>query len=122
MKRLILTVLAVVCAASAAAKAADSPPPGLACPQRTLVVFKSGPRADQAAALFSAHLAFTLSHLRAGDLLAAGPFSGVDGGVMIFRGKDWSAVERILAGEPFTKGGVFAIDRHVVWSACELAR
>jgi uncharacterized protein YciI len=122
VKSLIPTVLAVVCAVSTAAKAADWPPPGLTCPQRTLVVFKPGLKSDQAAALYSAHLDFIISHLRAGDILTAGPFSEAEGGVMIFRNKDWSAVEQLLVGEPFTKGGVFAIDRHVVWNACELAK
>src|SRR5476649_8434 len=116
MKLLISTILAVVCAVSTAAKAADWPPPGLTCPQLTLVVFKSGLKSDQATALYSAHLDFIISHLRAGDILTAGPFSEAEGGVMIFRNKDWSAVEQILVGEPFTKSGVFAIDRHVVWN------
>ena len=122
MRTLVLTVLAVFCAASTAVKAADWPPPGLTCPQRTVVVFKSGPNPDQVASLYSAHLAFIISHLRAGTLLSAGPFSEAEGGVMIFRNKDWNAIEQILVGEPFTKGGVFAIARHMVWNACELAK
>jgi uncharacterized protein YciI len=122
MKLLVSTVLAVVCATSTAAKAADWPPLGLTCPQRTLVVFNSGSKPDQATVLYSVHLAFISSHLRAGDILTAGPFSEAEGGAIIFRNKDWSAVEQILVGEPFTKGGVFAIARHVVWNACELAK
>src|ERR1017187_10366039 len=120
MKLLISTVLAVVCVASTAAKAAGWPPPGLTCSQRTLVVFKTGPKPDQAPTLYSAHLAFIVSHLRTGDILTAGPFNEAEGGAIIFRNNDWSAVEQILAGEPFTNVGVLAIARHVVWYACEL--
>ncbi len=41
---------------------------------------------------------------------------------MIFRSNDWNAIDKLLVGEPFTKGGVFAIARHVVWNACALAK
>jgi uncharacterized protein YciI len=122
MRLLTLTFLAISCATATVVKAADGFPPGLTCPERTVVIFRSGPNPDQAASLFHAHLAFTISQLRAGTLLSAGPFSGAEGGVMIFRDKDWNAVQRILVDEPFTKGGVFVIDRHRVWNACELAR
>jgi uncharacterized protein YciI len=122
MRLLTLTILAVFCAASAGVKAADRSPPGLTCPQRTVVIFQAGPNSDQAASLFPAHLAFTISHLRAGTLLSAGPFSEAEGGVMIFRSDDWDIVEKVLIDEPFTKGGVFAIARHIVWNACELAK
>ena len=117
-----LVVIAALCATSTAVKGVGRSPPGLTCFQRTVVVFKPGPNPGRAASLFSAHLSFTVSNLRAGTLISAGPFSEAKGGAMIFRKKDWTAIERILNREPFTKGGVFAIDRHFVWDACQLAK
>jgi uncharacterized protein YciI len=122
MRLLILIAVAFTCTLSAPMNAAADSPPGLACSQRTIVVFKNGQNPERAGSLFSAHLAFTISQLRAGTLISAGPFDGVEGGAMIFRDSDWHVVEHLLRDEPFTKGGVFAIDRHMVWNACELAK
>jgi len=99
------------------------PPPGMQCPQRTLVLFERGPHWEKAAQIAPQHLAYVLQQMKSGKILAGGPMEGVQpSAAMLFAASDWSQVDAILNDEPFTREGVLKIASHDVWNACEAAR
>jgi uncharacterized protein YciI len=98
------------------------PPPGLRCPERTLVIFEHGPNWEKAAEFREPHLAYLLAQMKSGKVVSAGPVEGGQRAAMLFASKDWSDVEPILKDEPFTHEGVIRISEHVVWSACEVEK
>jgi uncharacterized protein YciI len=101
----------------------SSPPPGMQCPQRTLVLFEPGPNWEKAGQFAPRHLAFVLQQLKAGRILSAGPLEGTPpGAAMLLASGDWSQVDALLNEEPFTREGVLKIARHDVWNACEAAK
>jgi len=95
------------------------PPAGMRCPERTLVLFESGPNWDKARQFSAGHLAYVLQQMKSGKVLSAGPMEGAQRAAMLFASKDWSEVEAILKDEPFTREGVLQMTEHVVWNACE---
>jgi uncharacterized protein YciI len=99
------------------------PPPGMRCPQRTLVLFERGPNWEKAATVAPRHLAYILEQMKAGKVLSGGPLEGVQpAAAMLFAVSDWSQVQAILNDEPFTHEGVLKIASHDAWNACEAAR
>jgi uncharacterized protein YciI len=102
----------------------NSPPPGMQCPQRTLVLFERGPHWDKAAQVAPRHLAYVLQQMKSGKILSAGPTEAgaQPAAAMVFAAGDWSLVQAILGVEPFTHEGVLKIASHNVWSACEAAQ
>ena len=98
------------------------PPPGMQCPERTLVITEvqqanNGKIND----FYDEHLAYMLPLLKAGKVLSLGPTA--DGrGVIVFATKDWSEAEAIMKKEPFTREGVMKIVSHTVWNACEAVK
>jgi uncharacterized protein YciI len=54
------------------------------------------------------HRVYLREQVDAGKLLLAGPFDDESGGMLIFEATDQADVQAIMAGDPFTTGGVFA--------------
>ena len=102
------------------------PPPGMQCPQRTLVLFQRGPNWEKLPMLRDVaqkHLAYILQQMKSGKILSGGPMEGVQpAAAMLFAAGDWSQVEAILNDEPYTHEGVLKIASHDVWNACEAAK
>ena len=95
-------------------------PPGMRCPQRTLVIFEPGPNAEKAREIFPQHASYMLQQMKSGKILAAGPMTG-DQAAALFNVTRWDEVAGILKDEPFVRNGVLKIARHDVWNACEAA-
>jgi len=116
MRKLLFLVAAVALAQR------PWPPPGLQCPERTMLLTEL----DQANAakmntVYDEHLAFLLPLLKSGKIISAGPTD--DGrGVLVLGTKDWAEVDAIMKKEPFTREGVMKIVSHTVWNACEAAK
>lgn len=98
------------------------PPPGMSCPQRTLVTFDEGPNSDKAQGLFQQHIAYLSGQMKAGKVISAGPLAVGHSALMLFATKDWDEIQDILKNEPFTQAGVIKVVRHDVWNACEVAK
>jgi len=99
------------------------PPPGMQCPQRTLVLFERGPNWEKGPQIGPRHIAYVLQQMKAGKIISGGPMTGIrPAAAMVFGGSDWSQVEAILNDEPFTHEGVLKIASHDVWSACEAVK
>jgi uncharacterized protein YciI len=116
MRKLLFLVAAVALAQR------PWPPPGLQCPQRTLVITDiNQENASKINEFYDEHLAFLGPLLRSGKILSAGPTD--DGrGLLVFESKDWAEVEALMKKEPFTREGVMKIVSHTVWQACEAAK
>ncbi len=98
------------------------PPPGLSCPQRTVVTFEEGPNPEKAQQLFQQHVAYLSAQMKAGKVVSAGPMAAGHSALIIFATTDWDEVQEILKNEPYTQAGVMKVVRHEVWNACELAK
>ena len=99
------------------------PPPGMQCPQRTLVQFERGPNWANAGKVAPQHLAFMLQQMKSGKVLSSGPIEGLPpAAAMVAASGDWNLVEGILKVEPFTHEGVLKVVSHSVWNACEAAK
>jgi uncharacterized protein YciI len=99
------------------------PPPGMQCPQRTLVLFERGPNWEKAPKIAQKHVAYILQQMKSGNILSSGPLKGAQpAAAMLLAAGDWSQVEAILNSEPYTHEGVLKIASHDVWNACEAAK
>jgi uncharacterized protein YciI len=116
MRKLLFLVAAVALAQR------PWPPPGMRCPERTLVITDLvQANASKINEFYDEHIAFLVPLLKSGKIISAGPTD--DGrGVLLFGTKDWTEVEAILKKEPFTREGVMKIVSHSVWKACEAAK
>ncbi|MBS1605404.1 MAG: hypothetical protein JST42_22260 [Bacteroidetes bacterium] len=61
-------------------------------------------------AMMEKHVAFLDKHFAAGDFLVSGRKVPRTGGIIIARGKDRAAVERIMKQDPFRKGKLASVD------------
>ena len=117
MRKLLLLVVAAVAFAQRA-----FPPPGMRCPERTLVIFDVVmENAGKADAVYDEHIAFLRTHMKSGSIVSGGPTT--DGhGVILFSGAKWAEIEELLKKEPFARDGVMKVAGHHVWRACELEK
>ena len=99
----------------------QGPPPGMRCPQRTLVLFERGPNWEKAHEVVPRHFSYMLQQMKSGKVLSAGPMADTRTAAAVFASSDWAEVDAILKDEPFTHEGVLTISRHDVWNACEAA-
>lgn len=108
-------------AAFVAAAQRPWPPPGMRCPERTLVLFKSDPASvSKMNQFYDEHVSYMLPLMKSGKIISAGPTN--DGGaVVILATRDWAEAEALLNKEPFTREGITRIASHTVWNACEAA-
>jgi uncharacterized protein YciI len=113
MRKLLFLVAAVAFAQR------PFPPPGMKCPERTVVYIKiaDSSKIDQ---FYDEHLAFLLPLMKSGKILSAGPTDD-GGGVVIYNTTDWTEVESMMKKEPFAREGVTKVVSHTVWRACEAA-
>jgi uncharacterized protein YciI len=121
----IVTALAL---AALAQQKERRPPPGLRCPQRTLVLFNVDWNAFKPD-MFSEHSAYLLTQMKAGKIVSAGaldvaltpPASNKvpNGAAVIYTSMNWSEVEEIIKQDPYYRAGVATIASHNVWNACE---
>lgn len=98
------------------------PPPGMSCPQRTLVMFDEGPNSDKGPQLFQQHVSYLLDQMKSGKIISAGPMAAGHSALIIFATKDWDEIQNILQSEPYTQAGVIKIAHHDLWNACEIAK
>jgi len=117
MRKLLLLVVAAVALAQRA-----FPPPGMRCPERTLVIFDVVmENAGKADAVYDEHIAFLRTHMKSGAIVSGGPTT--DGhGVILFSGAKWAEIEELLKKEPFARDGVMKVAGHHVWRACEVEK
>ncbi|MGA2113326.1 MAG: YciI family protein [Bryobacteraceae bacterium] len=98
------------------------PPPGMRCPQRTLVFFEFAASAAKSADFQKEHFAYVLELLKSGKVISAGPMSDGRSAAMLFATKDWDEAEALIRKEPFNREGVLKVTSHSVWTACEASR
>jgi uncharacterized protein YciI len=120
MRKFVLGLL-LLCAAVALAQR-PWPPPGMKCPERTLVLYdlveEKTPLIDK---FYDEHLASLAQLMKEGKVVSAGPTED-SRGVLIFNGTNWKEIEGILKQEPFTREGILKMTSHTVWRACEAAK
>jgi hypothetical protein len=93
-------------------------PPGMRCRDRTLVLYEiQAANAGKISGLFDEHLAYSLKHLRAGDVVRLGISDS--GAAAVFTNTQWSEVEAIINQDPYIREGVAVVASHTVWHACE---
>jgi uncharacterized protein YciI len=104
------------------------PPPGLRCPERTLVLFDVDWNAFKKD-MFNEHSAYLLKQMKAGKIVSAGaldialtpPASNKvpNGAAVIYTSTNWSEVEETIKQDPYYRAGVATVAIHKVWTACE---
>ena len=119
--RKLLFVLPILVAAAALAQR-PWPPPGMQCPERTVVIYdivqNKMPLIDK---FYDEHIANLAALMKEGKIASSGPTE--DGrGILIFNGTNWAEIEGILKKEPFTREGIVKMASHTVWRACEPAK
>ena len=127
MRRMVFITAALALSALAQQKE-RLPPPGLRCPQKTLVLFNvdwSAFKPD----MFNEHSAYLLTQMKAGKMVSAGaldvaltpPASNKvpNGAAAIYTSTNWSEVEEIIKQDPYYRAGVATVASHNVWAACE---
>lgn len=116
MRKLLFLVAAVALAQR------PWPPPGMQCPQRTVVITEvQQANAAKINDFYDEHLAYIVPLMKAGKVLSAGPTDD-NRGVIMFSTTDWSEAEAIMKKEPFTREGIMKIMSHTVWNACEAGK
>ena len=97
------------------------PPPGMRCPERTLVLCELSENAANQAKLAQEHLSYMLGLMKSGKIITAGPMSDHRTAAIVFASKDWSEVEQLLDNEPFHREHMLKVTSHGIWTACEAA-
>ena len=93
-------------------------PPGMRCPNRTLVLYEiQAANAGKMSGLFKEHLAYSLKHLRAGNIVNLGISD--TGAAAVFTSTEWPEVEAIINQDPYIREQVAVVASHTVWHACE---
>ena len=95
------------------------PPPGMRCPQRTLVLSELGENAANSARFQAEHFDYMRALMKSGKVIAAGPMTDNHTAAIVLATKDWAEAEEILNKEPFHREGVLKVVQHMVWNACE---
>jgi hypothetical protein len=96
-------------------------PAGMRCPDRTLVLYEiQAAHAGNMSGLFKEHLAYSLKHLRAGNIVNLG-ISDI-GAAAVFTSTEWPEVEAIINQDPYIREHVAVVVSHTVWHACEAER
>src|SRR5215831_20935402 len=124
MRRMVF-ILGALALAALPQQRVRRPPPGLRCPQRTLVLYNVDWSAFKPA-MANEHAAYLVTQMKAGKIVSAGameiepPASGKvpNGAAATFTSTNWSEVEEIIKQDPYY-GGVATIASHNVWNACE---
>jgi uncharacterized protein YciI len=98
----------------------QSSPPGMRCPQRTLILSESGENAPNIARFQAEHFAYMRELMKSGKVITAGPTTDNHTAVIVLATKEWAEAENILKKEPFHREGVLKMVKHMVWNACEL--
>jgi hypothetical protein len=88
------------------------------CPDRTLVLYRiQAANAGKMNGLFKEHLAYSLKHLKAGDIVNLGISD--DGAAAVFTSINWPEVEAVINQDPYVREGVAVVASHTVWHACK---
>ncbi len=111
MRKLLFLVAAVALAQR------PWPPPGLQCPERTLVITDIQQDPSRINEFYDQHLAYIRPLMKSGKIISAGP-TGDGRGVILFGTADWAEAEAIMKNEPFTREGIMKIASHTTWRAC----
>ena len=118
MRRIGWIIPLVLFVAVALAQRSWPTPPGMRCPDRTLVLYEiQAANAGKMNGLFNEHLAYSLKHLRARDIVNLGISD--TGAAAVFASTNWSEVDAIINQDPYIREGVAVVASHTVWHACE---
>ena len=90
------------------------------CHARTLALFVPGPNWQKHDELTPAHLNYMGQQMKAGKIIAAGPFAGNQGAAVVFASDKWEDVQAILNDDPLTHEGVIKVSEHNTWTACQV--
>jgi uncharacterized protein YciI len=96
-------------------------PPGMRCPERTLVFSEFGENAANAGQFRDEHLTYMAGLMKSGKVILAGPMDDHQSAAILFASKDWSEVDELLKKEPFHREHVLKVANHKTWTACEPA-
>src|ERR1041385_3640944 len=126
MPRMVFIVATLAAATLAQQKGVS--PPGLRCPQRTLVLFNVDWNAFKPA-MFDEHSAYLLTQMKAGRIVSAGALDVAltppaskkvpNGAAVVYTSTNWSEVDEIIKQDPYYRAGVATVASHNVWHACE---
>ena len=121
-------IVAALALAALAQQKEPRPPPGLRCPQRTLVLFNVDWNAFKPD-MFNEHSAYLLTQMKAGKIVSAGALDVAltppaskkvpNGAAVIYTSTNWSEIEEIIKQDPYYRAGVATVASHNVWAACE---
>lgn len=67
--------------------------------------------------LSNQHIAYSLKHLRAGNIVNLG--ISESGAAAVFTSTNWSEVKAIISQDPYIREDVAVVASHTVWHACE---
>ncbi|HZU29069.1 MAG TPA: YciI family protein [Bryobacteraceae bacterium] len=95
------------------------PPPGMKCPQRTLVMLEFTPDQAKVQQFYDEHVTWVASAMRAGKIISAGPMADGRTGALLAASSEWNEVEGMLKAEPFVREGLIRVTSHWTWNACE---
>jgi hypothetical protein len=88
------------------------------CPDRTLVLYRiQAANAGKMNGLYNEHLAYSLKHLKAGNIVNLGISD--DGAAAVFTSINWPEVEAVINQDPYVREGVAVVASHTVWHACK---
>ena len=120
MRKIVFAMLLLAAAVALAQR--PWPPPGMQCPERTIVMYdivqEKAPLIEK---FYDEHLANLAQLMKSGKILSAGPTED-DRGILIVNGTNWAEIEAMLKKEPFTREGIMKMTSHTVWRACETAK
>ena len=95
------------------------PPPGMRCPERTLVISEFGENGANAARFREEHMSYMAGLMKSGKVILAGPMGDQQSAAILFATKDWSEAEALLKNEPFHREHVLKVASHKIWTACQ---
>jgi uncharacterized protein YciI len=132
-------VAVMACGFAGVSVAADPPAPGYDAPlasklgadengmrQYVMVILKTGPapkpKGPERDEMFKGHFANIQRLAKAGKLVLAGPFDGVDGwrGMFIFAVKDIDEARQLTATDPVIASGEMVAEYHVYYGSAAL--
>jgi uncharacterized protein YciI len=134
-----LIAMVMTCGFTGVAVAVDPPPPGYdpqlasklgadenGMRQYVMVILKTGPtpkpKGPERDAMFKGHFANIERLAKAGKLVLAGPFDGVDGwrGMFIFAVKDIGEARQLTATDPVIASGEMVAEYHTYYGSAAL--
>ena len=112
-------LVGIVLASAALASMADDPP-GLTCRNVMVVEYHDGPNAELFGQHVQGHLDYLGKHMKSGQVLYAGPFEKLSGGITIYTVTDPAKVDALVNTDPAIDNKVFTYSMRE-WRMCSPA-